>query len=197
MVLVTRHPEHPIDPLFIARWSPRAYDASAMPADDLLTMLEAARWAPSAYNLQPWRFLYSLRGDSHWLNYLSLLDNFNLAWARRASALVMVVSDSLMPALEGDPQRQSHSHSFDAGAAWAQLALQATLLGYHTHAMAGLDFAKAQQVLCVPSCYRIEVAIAVGKIADASILPATLRTREQPSQRRPMREIAFAGVFPP
>ncbi len=49
--------DHPIDPLFLARWSPRAYDARPMPEADLLRILEAARWAPSAYNYQPWRFV--------------------------------------------------------------------------------------------------------------------------------------------
>ncbi len=43
----------PIDPLFLERWSPRAFLPEALPQEALLTMLEAARWAPSAYNEQP------------------------------------------------------------------------------------------------------------------------------------------------
>lgn len=54
---MTRMPEYPIEPLFIERWSPRAYDANPVPEQDILTVLEAARWAPSAHNIQPWRFL--------------------------------------------------------------------------------------------------------------------------------------------
>jgi hypothetical protein len=48
-----RQPVHPVDPLFVNRWSPRAFRPEAMPKGDLQTMLEAARWAPSAYNIQP------------------------------------------------------------------------------------------------------------------------------------------------
>ena len=41
-----RQPDHPVDPVFVHRWSPRAFEAKAMPEGDLYAMLEAARWAP-------------------------------------------------------------------------------------------------------------------------------------------------------
>ncbi|MHA1570419.1 MAG: nitroreductase family protein, partial [Alphaproteobacteria bacterium] len=85
-----RTADHPIEPIFLRRWSPRAFDGSPMRAEDLMTILEAARWAPSAFNIQPWRFLYSLRDDAHWEKYLTLLDQFNADWAQHASALVIV-----------------------------------------------------------------------------------------------------------
>jgi len=74
--------DHPIEPIFLNRWSPRAYDATSMPVSDLLTILEAARWAPSAYNVQPWRFLYFHRDDAHWQTYLALLDPFTAGLSR-------------------------------------------------------------------------------------------------------------------
>jgi len=191
-----RTPDHPIASGFLDRGSPRAYDASAMPTADRLAILEAARWAHSAYNGQPWRFLYSRRDDTCWRNYLSLLDAVNESWARHAAALVIIMSDTVMPGDGERPERKSRSHSFDAGAAWAQLALQATLLGYQAHAMAGIDFDKSHKVLAVPDRYRIEVAIAIGKTADKSELPKELQDREEPSQRFSVGEIAFAGVFP-
>lgn len=126
----TRTSEYPVDEIFLNRWSPRAYDASAMDEADLFSILEAARWAPSAYNLQPWRFLYSLREDAHWNHYLTLLDPFNANWAQHASALIFVLSNSVQPGNDNHPDSPSRTHSFDAGAAWAQLALQATFLGY-------------------------------------------------------------------
>jgi nitroreductase len=52
-----RKADHPVDPWFLGRWSPRAFDQSEMPEADLLVMFEAARWAPSAFNSQPWRGL--------------------------------------------------------------------------------------------------------------------------------------------
>src|SRR5690606_29985162 len=72
-----RSPDYPIEPLFVARWSPRAFDASPMPEEDLLRVMEAARWAPSAFNVQPWRFLYALRGDPCFDAWLDLLHDFN------------------------------------------------------------------------------------------------------------------------
>jgi nitroreductase len=192
-----RIPDHPIERIFTDRWSPRAFEAAPMPASDLLTILEAARWAPSAYNIQPWRFLYSHRDDGHWQNHLGLLDQFNMSWARNASALVFILSNTVIPADGERPQRISHTRNFDAGAAWAQLALQATSLGYQAHAMAGINFDQAHDVLSVPQQYGVEIAIAIGKRANPSVLKKDLQDREQPSQRLPLKEIAFAGVFPP
>lgn len=195
-MMTHRTPDHPIEPVFLARWSPRAYDASAMPADDLLTILEAARWAPSAYNLQPWRFLYARRGDAHWETFLDALNSFNANWAKQASALVVVLSDTVMPGADGQPAQVSRYHSLDTGAAWAQLALQATALGYQAHAMAGLEFDTARETLGVPERYQIEIAVAIGKRADPALLPEDLRGRELPSDRHPLDKIAFAGPFP-
>src|SRR3954452_10072684 len=90
-----RQPDHPVDPLFLARWSPRAFDGSELPEEDLLTLFEAARWAPSAFNSQPWRFLYARRGDENWPLFLSLLIPWNQSWAHSASALVYILSDTL------------------------------------------------------------------------------------------------------
>ena len=191
-----RTPDYPIESIFLDRWSPRAYDASPMPMSDLLTILEAARWAPSAFNVQPWRFLYSLRGDAHWQNYFKLLGPFNADWAQHASALLFVLSDTVMPGDDDRPDKISNYHSFDTGAAWAQLALQATSLGYQAHGMAGIHFDLTRSNLIVPERYRVEIAIAIGKRADPSMLPEELQQREKPSQRFSVDEIAFAGSFP-
>ena len=188
--------DYPVESLFLNRWSPRAYDGNAMPEADLRSMLEAARWAPSAYNVQPWRFLYSLRDDENWQDYVDLLDPFNAAWAQHASALLYVLSDTVMPGDGDRPEKPSGTHSFDAGAAWAQLALQATSLGYQAHAMAGLYRDLSRIRLHIPDQYRIEIAIAIGKRAAPSILSNELQTREQPSQRFALDKIAFAGRFP-
>ena len=190
-----RQPDHPVDPIFVNRWSPRAFEAKAMLEGDLYIMLEAARWAPSAYNIQPWRFIYALRGDAHWDHFLGLLDPFNAGWAINASALVFLVSDTLTPAHGSSPAKPSRTHSFDAGAAWAHLALQATALGYQAHAMAGIHFDDVRQRLSVPDNYQVEIAIAVGKQTDPSNLPAALQAREKPSPRLPLEEIAFPERF--
>ena len=141
----SRTPDHPVDPLFLERWSPRAFDASTMPDADLMTLFEAARWAPSAFNSQPGRFLYAKRGDENWQRFLSLLIPWNQSWAHSASVLVYIVSDTLpfTDKASGAPAR-STTHSFDAGAAWACLALQATKMGYQAHGMSGIQYELAR-----------------------------------------------------
>lgn len=194
---MSRKPDHPIDPLFLERWSPRAFDGSDMPDADLLSLFEAARWAPSAFNSQPWRFLYARRGDGDWERFLDLLVPFNRSWAQSASVLVYILSDTLpfTDKATGEPAG-SRTHSYDAGAAWVCLALQASLMGYQAHGMSGVDFERAREALGVPERYRIEAAAVVGRIGDPATLPDKLRAREVPSGRKPVEELVFKGGWP-
>jgi nitroreductase len=190
-----REAHHPIDPLFLARWSPRAFDGAAMPEADLMAMFEAARWAPSSFNAQPWRFLYARRDGPDWARFLKLLVPFNQSWAHRASVLVIILSDSEMEITPGQPF-PSHTHSFDAGAAWACLALQAARMGYFAHGMAGVDWDAARAELKVPDRFRIEAAAAIGRMGDVALLDEHMRSREVPSGRKPATDFVFRGSFP-
>ena len=185
----------PVDPLFLDRWSPRAFDGSSLPQADLDTLLDAARWAPSAFNYQPWRFLYAHRDSADWARFLGVLVPFNQSWVQHASVLTFILSDSLSSAPGSQDAKPSHSHSFDAGAAWALLALQATRMGYHTHAMTGVDFDAARRELAVPDRFRIEAAVAIGRMGDKATLPEGLQDKEAPSGRNPIDSFAFAGNF--
>lgn len=183
-----------VERLFVERWSPRAFDGSEIGDQELHILFDAARWAPSAYNVQPWRFLYARRADANWRHFLDLLLPMNRDWAQNASALLYILSDGLME-MKGKAS-PSHSHSFDAGAAWMLLALQARRMGFYTHAMQGLDFDRARAELRVPERFHIEAAVAVGRIADPETLPEALRARERASDRKPVADFAFAGIFP-
>ena len=132
-----RQADHPIHELFLQRWSPRAFTQEEIRPETLLTILEAARWAPSSFNSQPWRFVYARRNGPGWPQLLSLLIPFNQAWAKNSAALVVVyskLSDS-----SSNSESSLRSHAFDAGAAWSNMALQASLLGWHSHGMLGFD----------------------------------------------------------
>ena len=191
--MTTRTTNPAILPLIRERWSPRSFDASAMPQADLEVLLEAAGLAPSAYNIQPWTFLYAHREDGNWERFLSLLVEFNQGWAKDASVLLFAVSQTTVG--HGEQASPSHSHSFDVGAAWQNLALQAAHMGYAAHGMTGVDFARAAAELAVPDDYRIEAAIAVGRPAPADRLPEFLRDKEVISGRKPVAEIMRAGAF--
>jgi nitroreductase len=194
--MTERTAETAIAPLFLDRWSPRAFDGGAVPQADLDTMFDAARWAPSAYNAQPWTFLYAVKGDANWDRFLAGLVPFNQGWAKEAGALVYFVSDTLMNGDDPEKAAPSHTHSFDTGAAWASFAFQAHILGYHTHGMSGVDFDAVAKELKVPSRYKVEAAAVVGRIGDPATLPEDLRAREVKSDRKPLATAAIAGDFP-
>ncbi|MGI4982929.1 MAG: nitroreductase family protein [Janthinobacterium lividum] len=190
-----RRPTHPVDPLFIERWSPRAFGPESISETDLMTLFDAAHWAPSAYNSQPWRFIYARRESASWPALLGLLNEFNQSWAKNAAALVFVLSNSVMRPPGSANDVPARSHSFDAGAAWGFLSLQATRLGWHTHGMTGIDFDRAFGELGVPAGFRVEAAVAIGRLGDKSQLPEMLQGRETPSMRQPLSELVFEGRF--
>ncbi len=191
----TRVAGHPINRAFLDRWSPRAFTGEAIPQETLFSIFEAARWAPSSYNSQPWRFIYATRDNAHWDRLLSLLIEFNQSWAKAGSALVFIISETTMIVPGKDGRVPSHSHSFDAGAAWGSMALQASMLGWAAHGMVGVDFDRAAVELKVPDDHRVEAGIVIGKQGPKSMLPEALQAREMPSLRKPLAEIAFEGSF--
>jgi nitroreductase len=190
-----RTANYPIDPLFLERWSPRAFDGSKLSDTDLFTILEAARWAPSSFNHQPWRFIYAHRESADWERFVGLLMPFNAMWAKNASVLLFIVSDTMIQLPRAPVQTVSHSHSFDAGAAWAYMALQGIRLGVRTHGMAGVDFDRARKELSIPDSFRIETAIAIGRVGDKSRLPPEMQAREVPNARRDLAELVMEGRF--
>ena len=191
-----RTAEHPIDPLFLERWSPRAFTAEPMPHETLLTMLEAARWAASSFNAQPWRFVYALRDTPHWDLLLSLLVPFNQDWAKQASALIFVVSKTTSRSPKTGEEHPSPTHSFDTGAACGFMVLQALKLGWHAHGMVGFDHERAPMTLSVPKDFVVEAAFAIGRLGDASRLHEALQSREKPSDRHSLNQLVFEGHMP-
>jgi nitroreductase len=192
MTVNGRTAHHPIDPMFLERWSPRAFTSETMTRETLLTILEAARWAASSSNAQPWRFVYALRDTEQWDKLFGLLVPFNQGWVKHASALVFAVS--LTKSLsQGGEEKPLPTHSFDTGTACGYLALQALKMGWHAHGMYGIDHERAPSILHVPEGAKVEAAFAIGKLGDKSSLPKELQERETPSDRLPLEQIAFNG----
>lgn len=192
--MTARHPDHPVDPQFPARWSPRSFAADTMSEAEVLSLLEAARWAPSASNHQPARFAYGLRGDASFATIFDALMGFNTAWAGKAAALIVVASRTTVA--KDDTQAPNAWHAFDAGAAWMSLALQAQAMGLVAHAMGGFEGEKLAPALELPEGHHIHVVVAVGRKGDIDDLPEKLQAREMPSPRRPVAEVAARGRFP-
>jgi nitroreductase len=186
-----RQSAYPIDRLFLDRWSPRAMTGETIAQEELLVLFEAARWAPSSYNNQPWRILFARRDSEHWPLFLSLLVASNQVWASQAAALLVFISKTSFDH-NGKPAR---THSFDAGAAWENLALQGTLRGYVVHGMQGFDYDRAKTALEIPDEYQVEAMVAVGKPGKPEALPEKLQAIETPNDRRPLAQTICEGPF--
>ena len=186
-----RSAEHPIQPLLLDRWSPRAMSGEPLSDGEILTLFEAARWAPSTYNEQEWRFLYARRDTAEWKTFFNLLVEGNQGWCANAGILVVILAHKVF-AKNGKP---NPVHLFDAGAAWENLALQATAMGIVSHGMAGFNFGKARAALGVPEHFDVAAMFALGRPGDPSKLPPDLQKMEVPSQRRPLAQTICEGPF--
>jgi len=186
-----RSAEHPIQPLLLDRWSPRAMTGESISPDELMRLFEAARWAPSSFNSQPWRALYARRDTEHWPVFLGLLVEGNKAWAQNAAALVVFISRRTFE-YNDEP---SVSHSYDCGAAWENFALQGFSQGFVVHGMEGFDYDRARVELKIPDEFQVEAMAAVGKPGVKETLPEKLRKAESPNERRKISASICEGPF--
>ncbi|MCA9108784.1 MAG: nitroreductase family protein [Planctomycetaceae bacterium] len=187
-----RTADHPIEEIFLKRWSPRAMSGEAISESDLMTLFEAARWAPSTYNEQEWRFLYATRDSEHWDTFFGLLMDANQAWCKHAGVLIVGLSCKSF-ARNGKP---NPVHSLDCGMAVQNLLLQGASMNLVCHPMAGFDRGKTRVALSVPEDVEVEVMIAVGKPGDPSSLPEGYQDMDQkPTGRKPLSETVAFGPY--
>jgi nitroreductase len=186
-----RKADHPIVPLLLDRWSPRAMSGEEISEEELMRLFEAARWAPSSFNAQQWRALYARRATEHWQTFFDLLVDANKAWAKNAAVLVIFVSRKVFD-YDNEP---SVTHSYDCGAAWENFALQGFHQGLVVHGMEGFDYERARKELQIPDEFHVEAMAAVGKPGPKEQLPEKLQTRESPNDRRKLSESVFEGPF--
>ena len=180
-----------IEPLLLDRWSPRAMSGESLPQEELMRLFEAARWAPSSFNAQQWHALYAHRETEHWPVFFDLLVEANKVWARNAAVLVVFISRKTF---EHDNE-PSVTHSYDAGAAWENFALQGFRQNLVVHGMEGFDYERARADLRIPAEFQIEAMAAVGRPGSKEVLPEKLQKRETPNDRRKVRESVFEGPF--
>jgi len=189
--LAHRRADHPIETLFLRRWSPRAMTGEAVTPAELSRLFEAARWAPSTHNEQEWRFRYAHRDAGSWPTFFQLLLDANKVWCKDAGVLAVIFSRKTF-ARNGKP---NPVHLFDCGAAFENLALQGAAMDLVVHGMAGFDWDRATKDLRAPAEFEPAAMFAVGRPGDPTKLPPELRDREVPSGRRPIAESAGEGPF--
>jgi nitroreductase len=178
-----------LHPLITNRWSPRALDIDdAISNDDMHAILEAARLAPSAFNEQPWRFIFGKRGEETFDQILAGLGEFNQMWAKNASALLLVTGVKQRSNGDAHP-----SYQYDLGLAVSQGTFEAHHRGYITHQMTGFSHDAMCKTFDLTTTEPV-VVIAIGKQADADILPEAMAEREKlASNRKPLQELILKG----
>ncbi|PYJ26273.1 MAG: nitroreductase, partial [Verrucomicrobia bacterium] len=87
------------------------------------------------------------------------------------------------------------THSYDAGAAWENFALQGFHQGLVVHGMEGFDYERARKELRIPDEFQVEAMAAVGKPGPKEWLPEKLQARESPNDRRKLSDSIFEGPF--
>ena len=176
----------PIHPPIAQRWSPRAFDPDAVVTDEQVTaLLESARWAATCGRRQPVRFVVGVRQDSTYATLAGLLSRGN-AYAKSAGALILVCAD------EGDDENTALYSAVDAGAAEANLIIEAVSRGLIAHPMAGFDVDGARAAFGIPDQVRPLMVIAVGSLADyAGVDPEIAERDAAPRSRKPLIEVAF------
>ncbi|MBV9106662.1 MAG: nitroreductase family protein [Verrucomicrobia bacterium] len=186
-----RQPDFPIEPLLVDRWSPRGMSGEEISRGELMALFEAARWAPSSFNAQQWRALYARRNTDQWQVFFDLLVEANKAWAKNAAVLILFISRQRFE-YNNEP---SITHSYDAGAAWQNFALQGSRQGLVVHGMEGFDYNRARTELRIPEEYSVEAMAAVGRPAPKEVLPEKLQARETPTPRRKIEDSVREGRF--
>ena|SRR5581483_1512333 len=167
------------------RWSPRAFKNQPVEAVKFRSLFEAARWSASCFNEQPWRFVVATKEDpAEFERVLSVLVPKNQDWAKTAWALGITAGKKTF-SHNGAPDRFG---LHDAGAALANLMLQAISVGLHVHAMGGFDAAKAREEFGIPEDFEVGAAFAIGYV-DGSPEPPPGRSR------KPLSEIAFGTTW--
>jgi nitroreductase len=178
-------------PVFLHRWSSRAFADRPVSTADLKLIFEATRWSASAYNEQPWRFIVGAKGSEAFEKILDSLIGFNKGWAASAPVLILGVTKRTFAHNGTD-----NSYDFyDLGSAVGQLTLQAAALGMTTHQMAGFERDKARELFSIPADYELGIAVALGYQGEPELLSdEKLRAMESSErQRKSLEELVFSS----
>lgn len=191
MKINSRKAAYDIDPIYLKRWSSRAFADRDVSDDVLYSLFEAARWAPSSGNMQPWHYIIARTKEDR-ERFLTFMNKGNAIWCDKAPVLVAVFSRK--PWVEGG-RDINPTHAFDTGTSWGFLALEATRKNLVAHAMGGFNRELAKKVLHIPHSYDIHAIIAIGYRGEKSQLTNSLQEREKPSDRKKISEFVFEGKF--
>lgn len=188
----TAETAHEVLDLIKLRWSPRAFDSKPIDQATLNTLFEAMRWAPSAMNEQPWRVIYTNKGEDAHQQIVDALMPGNQPWAVNAPVLLVTVVKKTYTMNGAANGAARH----DLGLAVGNLSLQATHEGISMHQMGGIYSNKLQEIFNLPEDFEPVTVIALGYVGDPESLPEDLKARELAKRtRKTIDEFTFHGNF--
>lgn len=171
--LLNDHIEH--------RWSPREFSGREIEPEKLRSLFEAAHLAASCFNEQPWRFIVATKAHpEEFERVLATLVPKNQEWAKSAWALG--ISAGKKTFTHNGALNRFGLH--DAGAALANLMVQADSVGLYVHGMGGFDAQKAREDFGIPEDFEVGAAFAIGYVEGNPVPPADRK-------RRPLHDLVF------
>jgi nitroreductase len=178
-------------PAVALRYSPRSYSPATLSEAEAELLIKAATKAPSSSNSQPWRLIWSLRGEPIFDLITTCLTGNNTIWAPRAAMLLVTIAETQTQ--EGKPLAYA---MHDVGQATAWLSVQAHYMNLHLRQMGGYDRDKLSQALNLPARFQTVAVIAIGYLAPPDALTVDLQAAEtKRTTRKPISEVASHGLF--
>ncbi len=184
--------DYEIYALLKQRYSPRTFKDEKISEKHIKQLFEAVRWSASSNNLQPWRFIYGVKGTEAYKTIFNCLSDFNQSWADTAPLLILTAYKE-----KKDDGGENFHALHDLGLCLGNMTVQAQYLGIGMHHMAGVDWQKAQDVFDVPDGFHISTAIALGYYGgDLGELSEELQEQETEKRERiPLQQFAFDGKW--
>ncbi len=178
--------------LITHRRSSVLFSEKALSKEIIESLFEAARWAPSSMNQQPWRFIYIIKDDPIYSEWLACLSEKNQEWARNAPLLVLTVAQVI-----SDYNNRENPYAIhDTGMAYSNLVFQASSLGLSAHPMGGFDKNRIISITEIPDGYKPVLVAAIGYKSASNEFPQHLVDRENSQRKRKLlNEIVFRGKF--
>ena len=160
--------------------------------DSIQSLFEAARWAPSSRNEQPWRFIYVLKSDPDFTDWLDCLAVNNQKWAKNASMLLLTAAQ-----LISDYNSKENPYAVhDTAMAYSNLVFQALAMGLSVHPMGGYDKEKIKTQVSLSEGFKPLVVAAIGYKSDSVGFDDELVKRENRERtRKPIESIAFRHKY--
>jgi nitroreductase len=175
------------------RRSPVIFSDQLVENEKIELLFEAARWAPSSMNEQPWRFIFSSRGNKKAFDKIfNCLLEGNKTWNKNVPLLIFVLVK-----LNFDYKNRPNTYAmYDVASAVANLTFQANSMDLWVHQMAGFNHDKAKSDLNISDGYEPVTILAVGYLGNLENAPEHLIKRDQAERKRkPLNEIIFKDYW--